>query len=118
MRGRPPGWHRGVVRGSLEDMNGGTGGVRRRVVVTGLVQGVFFRDACRRTADRNAVTGWVRNLPDDTVEAVFEGAPGDVDAMVLWAHQGPEKARVRSVTVHDEPPEGLTGFVIRPTPRE
>ncbi|HLV58464.1 MAG TPA: acylphosphatase, partial [Natronosporangium sp.] len=59
--------------------------VRKRVLVAGLVQGVAFRDTCRRAALENRVTGWVRNLPDGTVEAVFEGEPDGVERMVAWA---------------------------------
>lgn len=86
--------------------------VRRRVIVSGLVQGVFFRDTCRREAARNGVTGWVRNRPDGTVEAAFEGPPARVDRMVAWAHRGPAGARVDHVDVRDEPPEGLAGFTV------
>ena len=87
--------------------------IRKRVVVSGLVQGVSFRYLCRRAADRHGVAGWVRNRPDGTVEAVFEGDPDQVDQMLRWARQGPSRAIVRHVAVHDEPPEGLTGFSIR-----
>lgn len=86
--------------------------IRRRVVVSGLVQGVFFRDTCQRTAAVAGVAGWVRNRPDGTVEAVFEGAPEQVERMVTWTRRGPAKAIVEQVTVHDEPPEGLTRFRI------
>ncbi|GAB1645407.1 acylphosphatase [Krasilnikovia sp. MM14-A1259] len=87
--------------------------VRTRVLVSGVVQGVFFRDTCRRTAVQHGVTGWVRNLPDGRVEAVFEGEPGSVDALVAWARQGPDRAEVTELSAHDEPAEGLTGFEIR-----
>ncbi|MEU8912048.1 acylphosphatase [Streptomyces nigrescens] len=90
--------------------------IRRRVVVSGEVHGVFFRDTCRRTADRLGVAGWVRNLPDGTVEAVCEGEPGLVQKLVDWARQGPPLATVDAVSVREEEPEGLTGFEIRPTP--
>ncbi|MYT15201.1 acylphosphatase [Streptomyces sp. SID4951] len=85
-------------------------------MVSGEVHGVFFRDTCRRTADRLGVAGWVRNLPDGTVEAVCEGEPGQVQKLVDWAHQGPPLATVDAVSVREEEPEGLTGFEIRPTP--
>lgn len=87
--------------------------VRKRVVVSGLVQGVSFRYVCQRMATRHGVAGWVRNRPDGTVEAVFEGSPDQVDQMLRWARQGPSRAIVRQVTVHDEKPEGLSGFVVR-----
>lgn len=87
--------------------------VRRRVVVSGQVQGVFFRDTCRREAARRGVTGWVRNCPDATVEAVFEGPEDAVSAMVGWAREGPAQAVVDDVRTCDETPEGLTGFAVR-----
>ncbi|MCQ4041364.1 acylphosphatase [Streptantibioticus rubrisoli] len=90
--------------------------IRKRVIVSGDVQGVFFRDTCRRTALELGVAGWVRNLPDQTVEAVFEGAPDTVDQLVAWAHHGPPLAIVDRVLVYDDVPEGLHGFEIRPTP--
>ncbi|MGC9667714.1 acylphosphatase [Planosporangium sp. 12N6] len=90
--------------------------VRKRVVVSGRVQGVYFRDTCRRVAVTHGVAGWVRNLPDRRVEAVFEGEPDPVQRLVDWAGHGPEQAVVSHVDVHDEPPEGLTGFTVRQTP--
>ncbi len=87
--------------------------VRKRVLVSGEVQGVFFRDTCRRVAGQQGVAGWVRNLPDGRVEAVFEGATESVDRLVSWARRGPSRARVSAVTVHEEPWEGLTAFEIR-----
>lgn len=87
--------------------------VRRRVEVRGRVQGVFFRETTRREAARHGVTGWVRNRPDGTVEAVFEGAPGAVDALVAWTRHGPRSARVEAVAVFPEPPEGLERFTVR-----
>ena len=87
--------------------------VRYRVLVSGRVQGVFFRDTCRRMALAHGVSGWVRNLPDGQVEAVFEGRAEDVDRLVEWAHHGPSRAMVAHVAVQAEPPEGLTTFVIR-----
>jgi acylphosphatase len=87
--------------------------VRYRVLVSGRVQGVFFRDACRRMACEHGVAGWVRNLPDGQVEAVFEGRPEDVDRLVAWARRGPSRAAVADVAVQAEPPEGLDTFLIR-----
>lgn len=87
--------------------------IRRRVLVSGLVQGVFFRDTCRRVATQAGVAGWVRNLPDGRVEAVFEGAAEAVERMVAWARQGPARARIDELSVTDEPAGGLTGFRIR-----
>lgn len=87
--------------------------IRVRVIVSGTVQGVFFRDTCRRTAVGNQVSGWVRNLPDGRVEAVFEGAPDAVRHMVEWAQVGPERAAVTGVEVREENPEGVEGFSVR-----
>ena len=87
--------------------------VRKRVLVSGLVQGVFFRETCRRVAAEHGVAGWVRNLGDGRVEAVFEGQPDAVDRLVAWAHRGPRGAEVADVAVSNEPPEGLTGFTVR-----
>ncbi|MHC5701640.1 acylphosphatase [Streptomyces tirandamycinicus] len=87
--------------------------VRKRVVVSGTVQGVFYRDTCRRVAEEHGVSGWVRNLADGRVEAVFEGDPDGVETLVRWARLGPPSADVRAVEVRDEEPEGLTGFEVR-----
>jgi acylphosphatase len=87
--------------------------VRYRVLVSGRVQGIFFRDSCRRVAEEHGVGGWVRNLPDGRVEAVFEGLPDDVRLLVDWARHGPRRAVVNDIAVHPEPPEGLTTFRIR-----
>ena len=87
--------------------------VRRRVVVGGRVQGVGYRESCRRQAERLGVSGWVRNCPDGTVEAVFEGEREAVEAVVAWCGTGPRWAAVRSCRVYDEEPEGLAGFGVR-----
>jgi acylphosphatase len=87
--------------------------IRRRVIVSGEVQGVFFRDTCRRTAVEHGVAGWVRNRPDLRVEAVFEGCEGAVRRMVEWCRHGPRQATVTDVDIRDEQPEGLVGFSIR-----
>ena len=84
--------------------------IRRRVVVRGLVQGVFFRDSTRRIALREGVAGWVRNLPDGTVEAVFEGSPAAVERAVEFCRRGPRGAHVEGIEVRLEQPEGLKGF--------
>jgi acylphosphatase len=89
--------------------------IRKRVVVSGDVQGVFYRDTCRREAVVNGVNGWVRNRPDGTVEAVFEGDPDAVARLVDWAGRGPRAAVVEAVAVRDEEPENLAGFAIQPT---
>jgi acylphosphatase len=87
--------------------------IRYRVTVSGRVQGVYFRDTCRRVARDNGVTGWVRNLPDGRVEAVFEGPPDAVGRLVDWARRGPRLAAVDDVVVRAEQPEGLGDFLIR-----
>jgi acylphosphatase len=86
--------------------------MRRRVVVHGRVQGVFFRDTTRRMAADRGVAGWVRNRPDGAVEAVFEGEPEGVEGMVRFAHEGPRGAAVERVEVFEEEPEGLSGFSV------
>ncbi len=86
---------------------------RRRVIVGGRVQGVFFRDTTRRRAETLGVAGWIRNTPDGTVEAVFEGEPGAVEEMVELCRKGPGRAEVESIEIVDEQLEGLTGFEIR-----
>lgn len=94
-------------------MTDGTGVVRRRVLVSGRVQGVWFRESCRREAEARAVAGWVRNRPDGRVEAVFEGAPEAVAALVDWCRVGPVRARVTGVEVIEEVPIGMSGFMVR-----
>jgi acylphosphatase len=87
--------------------------VRRRVVVHGNVQGVFFRDSCRREAESRGVAGWVANRSDGAVEAVFEGGADAVEALVDWCRRGPRGADVSSVDDTSEAPEGLSGFSVR-----
>jgi acylphosphatase len=87
--------------------------IRRRVVVHGRVQGVFFRDSTRRLAQQFGVTGWVANLPDGTVEAVFEGEADAVERLVAFSRKGPRGAQVESVDVIEEEPEDLSGFAVR-----
>jgi acylphosphatase len=87
--------------------------VARRVVVSGHVQGVFFRDQTRRTAHRHGVAGWVRNCADGTVEAHLEGPAEAVAEVVRWCRQGPRHATVYELRVRDAEPEGLGGFQIR-----
>ena len=86
---------------------------RRRVLVHGAVQGVFFRDTTRRKATSRDVAGWVHNRPDGAVEAVFEGDRDAVESMVAFCREGPRGAEVDRVDVWDEEPEGLTGFELR-----
>jgi acylphosphatase len=83
---------------------------RKHVWVTGRVQGVWFRQTCADKAASLAVTGWVRNLRDGLVEAVFEGAHDDVDEMVSWCRAGPPRAVVTAVEAVAEAPEGCQEF--------
>jgi acylphosphatase len=85
---------------------------RRRVVVRGSVQGVFFRDSCRREARSLGVAGWVSNRPDGAVEAVFEGNAEAVAALIEWCRHGPRGADVDSIEDTAEEPEGLSRFEI------
>ena len=87
--------------------------IRRRVVVHGQVQGVFFRDTTRRQAESRRVSGWVHNRSDGAVEAVFEGEPEAVEALVAFSRSGPRGASVEDVEVSEEQPEGMSGFSIR-----
>jgi acylphosphatase len=87
--------------------------VRRRVVVHGDVQGVFFRDSTRSEAERRGVAGWVTNRSDGAVEAVFEGDPEAVSALVGFMREGPSRAEVERVEESEEEPEGLDGFRVR-----
>ena len=86
--------------------------MRRRVVVHGYVQGVFFRDTTRRLALEHGVAGWARNTWEGTVEAVFEGEPDAVERLVAFVHEGPRGAAVERVEVFEEPEEGLRGFAV------
>ena len=87
--------------------------MRKRIVASGRVQGVFFRDTVRNAAEREGVSGWVRNNRDGTVEAVFEGTPDAVERVLAASREGPPGARVEAVEVHDEPEEGIEDFRVR-----
>jgi acylphosphatase len=87
---------------------------RVQVIVSGYVQGVAFRASCQREARAYGVTGWVRNRWDGSVEALFEGPPGSVDALVQWCHHGPPAATVTGVEVNEAPTgESHRSFSIR-----
>lgn len=90
-----------------------SGDTRHRVLVRGRVQGVFFRDSARQVASSLGLSGWVRNLADGSVEAVFEGERSAVERAVEWCGRGPAGARVDEVIVHQEPLEGTEGFEIK-----
>ena len=84
-----------------------------RVIVSGRVQGVWFRESTRRMATETGVTGWVKNLPDGSVEALFEGPAEKVASAVDWCRKGPDRAFVASMEQFAEEPKGLTEFQIR-----
>lgn len=83
-----------------------------RVIVDGVVQGVWFRQSTLEAATAAGVAGWVRNLPDGRVEAYFEGEPTAVANVVAWCRRGPTRAVVTLVEEHPEPPTGVEGFRI------
>jgi acylphosphatase len=86
--------------------------IRRRVLISGRVQGVGFRWSCRRMADAQGVSGWCRNLPDGRVEACFEGDRAAVERAVAWCRGGPPQAIVTSVEMVPETPHGERGFAL------
>jgi acylphosphatase len=87
--------------------------IRRRVIVEGRIQGVFFRDSVGEHARAHGVAGWICNRSDGAVEAVLEGRPDNVERVVRFCKIGPRQASVERIDVTDEEPEGLSGFVIR-----
>jgi acylphosphatase len=90
------------------------GGERAHVYVSGQVQGVFFRDSARERAEQLGLAGWVRNMPDGRVEALFEGPSEKVREMVRWCEEGSSHAEVESVEAEFEASRGdLTGFEVR-----
>ncbi len=86
--------------------------IRRRLVVHGRVQGVFFRDSVRDRAGSDGVAGSARNLEDGTVEVVLEGPPDAVERVIRFCQEGPSRAEVEAVDVREEPPQGVTGFEV------
>jgi acylphosphatase len=86
--------------------------IRRRVVVSGRVQGVFFRDATRQRAVAYGVDGWIRNRPDGSVEALLEGPADAVDRIVAFCRTGPAAARVERIEIEDQEPAGVRGFTV------
>ena len=86
---------------------------RAHLFVSGKVQGVYYRANTRDTARERDLDGWVKNLPDGRVEAVFEGDAAAVEELIEWCHSGSPRARVDDVSVEYEEPQGLEGFEIR-----
>lgn len=87
--------------------------IRARVIVSGKVQGVGYRMSTEEVANDLELNGWVRNLPDGRVEAVFEGSTDVVEKAIAWCRQGNPPAVVKDVAVEYEAPEGMRGFEIR-----
>ena len=84
--------------------------VRRRILVSGRVQGVFYRDSCRREADRIGVGGRASNLDDGRVEVIVEGEPDAVEAMIDWCRRGSDPASVTNIEVEEQEPQGADRF--------
>lgn len=89
--------------------------IARRLTIRGRVQGVWYRESMRQAADRFAVTGWVRNRLDGSVEALVQGEAMAVEAVIAWARQGPPAARVDEVAVADAAVTVQDGFSKRDT---
>jgi acylphosphatase len=89
--------------------------VRAHIFISGKVQGVGYRASAGDMAALLHVNGWVRNLHDGRVEAIFEGSPNPVEEMIHWCHQGPPVAQVSQVTVEYEAAEGIKGFKVERT---
>jgi acylphosphatase len=87
--------------------------IRRRVVIRGRVQGVFFRDSARGRASAHGIAGWARNRSDGSVEAVLEGPVEAVERVIRFMETGPPRGRVDHIEVSEEQPEGLSRFEIR-----
>jgi acylphosphatase len=84
--------------------------IRRRLVVSGRVQGVFYRDTCRSVAESEGVAGTARNLPDGRVEVILEGDPGAVEKVIAWCRKGTRGSRVNAVDISEEDPKGDSAF--------
>ena len=87
---------------------------RVSVIISGRVQGVWFRASTKEKADQLGITGWVRNTSDGDVEALFEGDEKIIQEMLDWCHQGPQYARVENVKITKQTPSnGFSGFSIK-----
>jgi acylphosphatase len=84
--------------------------IRRRLLVSGRVQGVFYRDSCRQKAKEERIAGSARNLSDGRVEVILEGDDDAVERMTEWCRQGSDEARVESVEVEEQEPRGENSF--------
>lgn len=84
--------------------------VRKRALVTGRVQGVFYRDTCRKKAEQRGVAGSAENLPDGSVEVFLEGEESAVADVIEWCRRGTAQSAVESVEVTDEEPQNASGF--------
>jgi acylphosphatase len=82
------------------------------ITVSGKVQGVFYRQSTREKAQELGITGWVKNMPDDTVHILASGTKEQLDELVSWCRQGPPKASVTDVAVTDQPLQSFSGFTI------
>ena len=92
---------------------------RVHVLITGRVQGVAFRDFARAKAQELGLVGWVRNVRDGRVEALFQGPPDRVESALAWCHEGPPEAEVKDVHTHDEiPTDDMSSFSVRPMAHE
>ena len=87
--------------------------IRREVFVSGRVQGVFFRQSCKRVALDNHVSGSAENLPDGRVHVILEGTPQNVARVLEWCQTGPPAARVENVEIIEVAPRGMSGFMTR-----
>ncbi|MFB6089074.1 MAG: acylphosphatase [Candidatus Aenigmatarchaeota archaeon] len=90
-----------------------TGKKRTHVFISGRVQGVAFRASTRRKAKKLGISGWVRNLSDGRVEAVFEGEKNKIEQLIEWCRRGPIGARVTDLKFNWEKPEDLENFGVR-----
>ena len=87
--------------------------IRFHVWIRGKVQGVGYRFSTVQKAKQLGVNGWVRNLPDGRVEAIFEGAQATVDEIIGWCNEGPRSAVVKEIIQRSETPEGIQGFTVQ-----
>ncbi len=87
--------------------------IARKAIVSGLVQGVYFRQSCKDAAQQHGVFGSATNLPNGSVEVFLEGEEAAVAQVLEWCHRGPEAGRVDAVEISEEIPQAATGFDVR-----